>query len=61
MLVISRRCGEKIKVGDAEIVILATGTRVKLGVTAPAETRIQIVKHTPTHLGIDTTQRTVVQ
>lgn len=60
MLIISRRCGEKIRIGEAEIIVLATGGRVKLGVNAPANTPIHIVKHTHTQSGLDMNRRPVV-
>jgi len=60
MLIISRRCGEKIRIGDTEIIVLATGGRVKLGVNAPANTPIHIVKHTATQTSLDMDRRTVV-
>ncbi|MBI3463993.1 MAG: carbon storage regulator [Planctomycetes bacterium] len=60
MLVISRRCGEKIRIGETEVVVLATGARVKLGVNAPANTQVHIVKHTSTQSGLDMNRRAVV-
>jgi carbon storage regulator CsrA len=60
MLVISRRCGERIRIGEAEIIVLATGARVKLGVNAPANTPIHIVKHTRTQIDLDMNRRSVV-
>jgi carbon storage regulator CsrA len=60
MLVISRRCGEKIRIGDAEVVVLATGGRVKIGVNAPVNTPIHIVKHTATQTSLDMNRPVVV-
>ena len=42
MLVLSRKLGEKIIIGDGiELMVVAvTGNRVRLGVAAPAECRI---------------------
>lgn len=43
MHIINRKKGEKIKVGDAVIVILSTG-RVKIGIEAPPEIKVERVK-----------------
>lgn len=42
MLVLSRRVGEKIKIGDnIEVMVVAIqGNKVRLGVTAPSNTRV---------------------
>lgn len=43
MFVINRKKGEQIKIGDTVITILSN-QRVKLGVQASKETRVEIVK-----------------
>jgi carbon storage regulator len=59
MLVLSRKIGEELHIGDDTVVIVQaiSGNRVRLGIQAPRETRLLRGELTPFHskrLSVDT-------
>jgi carbon storage regulator len=51
MLVLSRKIGEELRIGDDTVLIVLAvfGNRVRLGIQAPRETRLLRGKLTPLH------------
>ncbi len=48
MMIVTRKIGERIRCGDVEIVVTATGpTTISLGITAPQEVRIERLEPDP--------------